>query len=402
MLVQGIVTHSFAAESGNKIIGIVPLKSNSISDNAEIVKDLMLELSKYKRIRIVDQKKLDAVLSYHNIKQTVDPKSDPLIVRARQAYYKMNYLEAKSLINMAITELRKSPSNVYENGQTLIDAYLTLGIIFKSMGNANEARQAFAEAVRLNPALTMDSRAYPPSYVRIFKDVKAALNLLPKGAIKVNSYPRVSEVFINGVIKGVTPLVINNLPEGEYFVKISADHYGEARTRLQVKSGKVTKFYQKLAWLGADENQIAKPFYLNNKTELEQIEDALKAADLLKLDNVLIVSKENDEIETRVIDAKLKASMKPIISTNIVEVAGKIKSLIIADVKLQPQKYLDPVGKSEPSVMVSYKQGKKKRTITWAIIGGAVAIGVGAGIAAALASSGSGNINTGSLNLMFK
>ncbi|PMP82266.1 MAG: hypothetical protein C0175_03880 [Caldisericum exile] len=56
------------------------------------------------------------------------------------------------------------------------------------------------------------------------------------GSISVNSYPQKASVYINGELKGETPLVINSLPFGTYEVLIKLEGYKEYKEEVVLSS----------------------------------------------------------------------------------------------------------------------------------------------------------------------
>ena len=53
--------------------------------------------------------------------------------------------------------------------------------------------------------------------VHTFENVRGSLEMVPKGSVKVATNPKAADVFLDGVMKGVTPLMIKMCPK-EYII----------------------------------------------------------------------------------------------------------------------------------------------------------------------------------------
>ena len=62
-----------------------------------------------------------------------------------------------------------------------------------------------------------------------------------KGSVFVDSFPRGSEVFLDGVKQGETPITIKNLSFGEYEIQVSHDGY-----RTFTKTVSITRSHPKV------------------------------------------------------------------------------------------------------------------------------------------------------------
>lgn len=411
-----------AAKNGKITVVVVPVHNANYDEETNRAVDSVRSLLKANsKLYVVDKEKADSVLHYYDRKGEGAEKTDVqrLLAGAKDSYYRFNYVEAKSLVRKAISTLEGLPQSVCDHGRNLIEAYLTLGIISRSMGNVGEARQAFRKALRLDPDYRLDSRAFPPSLVNVFEDVRGSLEAQPRGKVRVESNPKVAEVYINGVMKGVTPLTIDNLPEGVHHLRISANKYEVIRKQINVGGGQVIKVKERLTWLGGKQGKFTGKNFVSAVGDLGQVDEALKVADLLRTDKVILVDVDGGQgasgvITARMIDAKYRAGHKPVVLSygqggdgvsKIVESLSKeLSSQAYVDIANNPEKYVDPPGAGDPVLMGKKKRGGISKPVLFGVLGGVLAVGLGAGLAAAFAGGGGGGggSETGSVGLTFK
>lgn len=412
-----------AKGSGKTTVVVVPVHNNSSDEDADRAADqLRTLLSKDRTLNIIDKAKIDSVLRYYDRNEDggISTNTDELLAKAKDSYYRFNYIEAKSLVQRAISDIQKSGS-VFDYGKSLIDAYLVLGIILRSMGNIGEARQAFREALRLDPEFKLDSRAFPPSMVNVFEGVRESEKIRPRGNLRVESRPRVADVYLNGVMKGVTPVTINNLPTGTHYVKISANKYDTIKKTVEIKEGKSVRISERLQWMGGEHEKLTGKNYATSVNDFNQVDEALKIADLLKVDRVILVgagvgSGSSGVVTARMVDSKYHTGYQPVVrsygkggsdvNAALSEVSKELTSQMNVNILNNPKKYSSPPGSGDPVLMSTKKRSKISKPVLYGVIGGVLAAGLGAGLAAAFAAGsgggGSGGSGTGNVNVTFR
>lgn len=70
--------------------------------------------------------------------------------------------------------------------------------------------------------------------VPVVKDVKLVLS---SGRIDVRSEPVGAEVTVNGIVRGLTPLVVNDVPKGRATVKLSKEGFRDEIRELAINAG---------------------------------------------------------------------------------------------------------------------------------------------------------------------
>ncbi len=126
------------------------------------------------------------------------------------------------MLEDAIEELQLGAANT---GQTdaLIEAWLTLGLAQTGMGEQEAARQAYRQAVVLDPARELDPITYPPDVIQGYKLVHDEVVAEGTGALRVASKLEGTEVLVDGRPVGVAPVVVKGLPVGTHYVYGTAE-----------------------------------------------------------------------------------------------------------------------------------------------------------------------------------
>ncbi len=92
---------------------------------------------------------------------------------------------------------------------------LRIAKIESDLGHPEVARRALDRLVRAAPDLSVDPELYPPKFVGILEEARAALRALPHGRLTVSSAERDARVFVGGRDVGTAPLTLS-LSQGRY------------------------------------------------------------------------------------------------------------------------------------------------------------------------------------------
>jgi len=392
---------------------IYPVKDN-ISDN--VTKDaaaaLQAVLPKIANVYVISPKLVDNVLSYYQ-KSTNEPSDEKKnafekLAQAKEHYFSFQYDEALVEVSSAVEYF--SQSNIAENGMILQDALLTQGVIAKSAGDKNLTIKAFQRAVQIDPFYKIDRMAFAPSIVAIYESEQQKIVQQAGGSLKIETTPPAAEVYINGILKGVTPFNVQKIPDGSYSLMIKTNRYYPIEKTIIISQGQESVLNEKLRWIKEDAKVSD-----NKVTDAQsQIREGARIGQLLKADKVILVNcdevKGDNVVVARMIDIKYRAAYRGIIySYNAVEeraqaIAGVAEVLgYQANAKLlnDPMKYLDPDGLGDPLLLGARRKKFYKSPIFWGAIGLAVAGAIAGGVAAALSSGGSSG-SSGSVNVQFK
>lgn len=356
--------------------------------------------------RIVDAKKVQEIATYQHSPDGGE-KGDvrALIAAAKENYFRFRQAQARRDIDRAIS-LIEGQSLDRDSGPAALDAYLTRALIAVSAGNKEEAGEGLRRALAIDPLLDISDVDYPPRIVERFAAIKKEVGEGEKGTLAVKSRPAGADVYINGIMHGVTPLELTGLPVGDYSLCIAANRYVPEKRSVTIMPDDTVKVKSKLEW-DAGSNDTP------GSDEGDEIRTGLGVARALKVDKLILLDADAGgggslSIRARVVDRSLKAGLKPIVFPDVLpeysqnrlaEMAGKLAWQLNADPLSDPEGMIDPVGEGDPVILGKRKKPITRRPLFWGAIGVVVAGAIAGGIAAAMSSGGS---ERGNVKVSFK
>lgn len=364
-------------------------------------------------MHIVSPQIVENVLSYYQ-KVDVEASSDKQVAkenlsRAKEHYFGFEYDIALAEVKKAIQIL--SAGNISENGTLLQDALLTQALISKASNNKDLARESLEKVANLNPNYQIDRLSYPPSIVELYLESHRKIQDKGRCSLRVKSDPAAAEVYLNGIIQGVTPLNLDQLPAGNYAMLMKTNKYESIEKTVAISKGEKVVINEKLRWLGNKKKAVENR--KSNENAKAQIEEGIRIANLLKADKAILINceeKKNKKIVfARMMDRKYQAGFRPLIveygpaeerADAIAKVAEALAAQAKADITKDPMKYLDKEGIGDPVLLSKRKKELHKKPLFWGAIGTVAAGALAGGLAAAFAFGSSPE--TGSLAIRFK
>ncbi len=384
--------------------------SDDISrDSAAALRKVLPKLS---NTHIISPELVNNVLTYYQKESlsTSQEKQTAIqnLTQSKDHYFSFHYDEALAEVASAIDFFRKG--NISENGALLQDALLTQGVISKAAGKKKLALKSFREAAKLDPFYKIDRMLFAPSVVAMYEKQQSEILKKENGSLKIETTPPAAEVYINGILHGVTPLEHSKIPAGNYNVVIKTNKYYPIKKNISIKNGQKILIKEKLKWKRNNVSKSSKP----TKDTKALINEGLQLASLLKADKAVLINcnetKHGNVMVARMVDRKYRAAYRAVVyEYKTVEqrpqaIAGVAKVLAAqADANLldDPMAYLDPEGLGDPILLGARKKKIYKRPWFWGTIGGLAAAALAGGLAAAL-SSGGDSSGTGSVNVQFE
>ena len=117
------------------------------------------------------------------------------------------------------------------DARDMVLAYLYLGIARLYLADDNDAREAFQDAQRLDPAYQPEVAEVPRRVLDVWQEVRDL------GALVVVTAPAGAAVYVDGEMQGFSPLDVAMLPPGEYRVSVTNDGYIESSRVVSVTPG---------------------------------------------------------------------------------------------------------------------------------------------------------------------
>lgn len=404
----------------------IPLAVVSVHDQqSDVTTDelrgaLATALAHQNGIHVVSQDHVAEVMAYHEA-STDDAMTASALAHAlslmEQA--KVHYLdfaanEAQAEINAALTEIRQSTLSLHDKGSVLRDALITASYIYGS-GQSDAATPYLKETLALDPTYSCAAPQFPPKLRSVCDRVRHQLQSTPTGGVIVESDPKVADVSVNGIYKGVTPLQLEGLPAGDYSIRISGNRYRTIDQHIKIASGKTETLHTHLKWKQG-QNKPA-PTAVDSVEVSALIREGVRLIDLLRLQKVVLLDVDEEStgglIRARMIDATTKASHRPVVvqfkldKSNLPKDMTEMVRLLTAQAVMKridnPIAQLDPAGVGDP-IVLGRRKHRRMSPLAWGVIGGVVVSGALAGILAAVLSGGSSGggstSGTGSVNVL--
>lgn len=135
----------------------------------------------------------------------------------RTAYNRAAWDEAITRLNEGIEGLRAVYPGV-NNAEDLWEAYVYLGAahLLREKPNEGLAKVAFGAAAALSPAKPINPALFPPNVVAAHEGIRAQLRSA-KATLQVVAGPG-ANVWLDGVVRGPSPIEIPELVAGEHYV----------------------------------------------------------------------------------------------------------------------------------------------------------------------------------------
>lgn len=106
----------------------------------------------------------------------------------------------------------------------LTTTLLYSAVVSMNIGDKRTSQAAFADLARLRPDYRIDPAEFPPAVIEAFEKARQAEAKLAKGRVIVTSTPEGAQVFVDEVVRGVTPLTVAASP-GAHFVRVASEGY---------------------------------------------------------------------------------------------------------------------------------------------------------------------------------
>ncbi len=383
-------------------------KNSRVSETSHFTDRLREEFRRRYGSAVLSTDETQNLVSYYKEGVLKDGKevSSELLEEGKKAYFQLQLSDAEENLSKLVKQ---------ESEMTQVEGYVVLGLTHFAQNKQKIAEEDFREALRLDPARTLDPRFFPPKVVKFFHQVQERQKK-SGSTIRVEADPQGSEVWVNGVFKGLAPLVVSNFPTGRHSVRIRANHYYDFFKKINLSEEQAEKgdviLRAKLSWnlknpqkkenvIGFSSDEVGEDGIVSFSSTLGRDLGASK---------VLLVSVESEQgkqvIHTQLVDVKLKTSYKPdsFGAENIEERSAELASQVMEkmspklDTALEenPEKYVANRYQGDIVLIGHHRKPLYKRPFFWVLLAAAAA---GGGVAAALAG---GAASTGTLGVVFQ
>ena len=143
------------------------------------------------------------------------------------------------------------PEDLAAEARDMVLAYLYLGISRLYLADDDDAREAFHDAQRLDPAFQPEAAELPRRVVEVWEEVREL------GALVVVTTPSGAAVYLDGAMYGHSPVDITMLAPGEYRVTVALEGYRDDHRVVTVSPGRDVAIRIEMARSTAEEAAAA-------------------------------------------------------------------------------------------------------------------------------------------------
>ncbi|NTX58101.1 PEGA domain-containing protein [Myxococcus sp. CA039A] len=140
--------------------------------------------------------------SYEDLQRQLDSAQDH--------FYESRNGKAAVAIDEALQQINRLPVGD-ERWKLYVNAQLLHGLNYRAMGRQKESDTAFRSVLRLQPDYQLDPDYFAPSVRQGFDKLRRELNLARKVKLSVKSTLPTSDVYLDGIKMGQTPLTLDVL-----------------------------------------------------------------------------------------------------------------------------------------------------------------------------------------------
>jgi tetratricopeptide (TPR) repeat protein len=208
---------------------------------------------------------------------------------AQDQFYEARYSKAEQAINEALKEISRLPVSE-ARWQLYANAQLLHALNYRSMGKVKESDAAFLNVLRLKPQHKLDAAQYAPSIRHAFEKVRGELAKARKVKLAVKSTLPASDVYLDGLKVGQTPLTVEVLA-GTYDITVMKGSVVSFPRQVQAQ-GSDTPILIDLAYEGA---VTASPFPClasSNKADERTLSHAVRLGGTLGVEEVILMRLE--------------------------------------------------------------------------------------------------------------
>jgi tetratricopeptide (TPR) repeat protein len=168
-------------------------------------------------------------MHYDNLKQAKEHFN-----KGKVFYDESNFISALAELEQSVLLYEQSFSFL-ETEQDFIDALVYYGVCTGMSGVMTDAVDSFKKAINFKPDAVYDFSKFPPHLKELYEKAKSELESAPRGSLEIVTIPANAEVYVNGHFKGISPIIVQNLPEGRNYIRIEKVGYSKWNSIAEIK-----------------------------------------------------------------------------------------------------------------------------------------------------------------------
>ncbi|MDY7230234.1 PEGA domain-containing protein [Hyalangium rubrum] len=208
---------------------------------------------------------------------------------AQNQFYEARYAKAEQAIDEALKEISRLPVGD-TRWQLYLNAQLLHALNYRSMGKVKESDTAFLNVLRLKPQHKLDPALYAPSIRQAFDKARGELAKAKKVKLAVRSTVPASDVYLDGLKVGQTPLNLEVLA-GAYDITLVKGSAVSFPRQIQAQ-GSDTPILVDLAYEGSVTASPYPCLAATDRADERTLSHAIRLGGTLGVEEVILVRLE--------------------------------------------------------------------------------------------------------------
>lgn len=163
-------------------------------------------------------------------------RAEELYQKGREAYDNLELEEAVKLLRQAARDLDARVDEVLDR-QTFTDIYIYWGAALVLSGKKKQGEKIFRKLLVLHPDSELDSMVFPPSLTATFSRIASEVQRSGTGGLRIDSSTPGAEVWVDGTFRGISPVALERLAEGEHIIRLVRRGYRNWGRKKRVHAG---------------------------------------------------------------------------------------------------------------------------------------------------------------------
>ncbi|MHB8879203.1 MAG: PEGA domain-containing protein [Myxococcaceae bacterium] len=204
------------------VVGLDPVAQGEVG-RLEVAAEAALSRSgRFEHLRLFDA--LDPQNA--TARKTRSSEGEAAVASGRKSYDDLDTAKAAVSFTEAVKAYKQS--DLTRHFSDLSTAWVMRIASLVANGETRAAQNEIDKLVSLDPRAEFKSENFPPDSLKQVEDVRKAA-LSGKNEIEVKTTPAGARVYLNGQLKGFSPLKLSALPTADHFISVQAPGYALAQ-----------------------------------------------------------------------------------------------------------------------------------------------------------------------------
>jgi hypothetical protein len=172
--------------------------------------------------------------------------------RGREAYDNLELNQAVKLLKRAASDLDACLGEVVDLA-LFTDIYAYWGSALVLKGKKQQGEKVYRTLLIFQPKAELDPLVFPPSLSAIFNRVSREVQRSGTGSLRIDSAISGTEVWVDGIFRGINPVRLERLVKGEHIVRLVRRGYqswGRKYSVIEGSQGAIRQGLEPLPGLG--------------------------------------------------------------------------------------------------------------------------------------------------------